>query len=35
LLFVLAADTHGDLYVADQLHDAILKLSPAGRLLPK
>jgi serine/threonine protein kinase, bacterial len=33
LLFVLASDFHGNLYVADQKHDAILKLSPSGHLL--
>lgn len=32
---MLAADPHGNLYVADQKHYAILKLSPAGRLLVK
>jgi outer membrane protein assembly factor BamB len=34
-LFVLASDSHGNLYVADQKHFAILKLSPSGRLLLK
>jgi hypothetical protein len=33
LLFVLAADASGDLYVADQKHYTILKLSPSGHLL--
>jgi sugar lactone lactonase YvrE len=34
-LFVLGSDPRGNLYVADQLHYAILKFSPAGRLLVK
>lgn len=35
LLFVLASDASGNLYVADQKHYAILKLSPSGHLLLK
>ncbi|MGH2448488.1 MAG: NHL repeat-containing protein [Chloroflexota bacterium] len=34
-LFVLATDPHGNLYVADQKHFQILKLSSSGRLLLK
>jgi hypothetical protein len=34
-VFTLAADTHGNLYLADQKHSAILKLSPTGHLLLK
>src|SRR5690349_6647735 len=32
-LFALAADAHGDVYVADQKHSTILKFSSAGHLL--
>jgi sugar lactone lactonase YvrE len=35
LLFVLGSDSRGNLYVADQKHYAILKLSPSGRLVLK
>jgi hypothetical protein len=33
LLFVLASDSRGNLYVADQKHYSILKLSPSGHTL--
>ncbi len=35
LLFVLGSDAGGNLYVADQKHYVILKLSPTGRVLLK
>jgi hypothetical protein len=34
-LFSLAVDPHNNLYVTDQVHSAILKLSPSGHLLVK